>query len=895
MAQASRIFVSNRALGYVSNEVPCITRYIKSRNEHVVVTCIGKALHTYGMEHLVLLAVSDRTQDDITCLVADNSVIFTAAGKLIQAWKRGVQIVQTYEGHLHPVYLLLPFGGHLVSVDESGEVRVWDRRSEEVFLTLNFDEKTFKISAIAHPSTYLNKVLFGSDQGRMQLWNLKTSKLIYTFDGWDAPITVLEQAPALDVMAVGLTDGRIILHNLKYDETVLTFTQDWGAVTSISFRTDGEPIMATGSTVGHVVLWNLEERKVASQILEAHNGVVSRVKCLSKEKLMVTSSPDNSMKVWIFDQSDLGGRLWKFREGHAGPPTCARFYGPRGNVILSSGSDSSLRVFNTVTESSNYSMGRAAYSRKRLKKKKENFESVLMPPVVDFVSEVAREKEWDNVAALHLGLPVVTTWSFDRRKMGDHRLLPERWANITKATLNVTATSVAMTNCGNFVLIGYSSGHVDRFNIQSGIHRCEYGAPKAHKNAVRGLIVDPLNQIVITGCSGGLIKFWNFRPAFGTSVCPKPLNRLVLEEGVTFFRAHKENSLVCVGGEDFALRLVDVEMRNVVRTLTGHTGPITDATFSPNARWVISASMDSTICVWDLPTASLIDRFQVMLPCISLSMSPTGQYLATVHVNNLGIYLWSNRTLFAHVPLRPILPDDIIKMDLPTSTGTEAVITIEGDIPEDVDEEFKSADQIEDLITLSGLPMSRWHNLLDLDTIKRRNRPKEPLSESRAAPFFLPTLPTLEFKFDFGANKVLDDGVAALRLDRLMNYTVFGKLLEETVKTEDFSQVIEKLKSMSPSAIDSEINSMGLEARGSEVLMLQFMKAMNHLLSSNRNFELAQSYLALFLKVHGLSVAGNRALHGYLRDTLSETQKKSWERLQDDIMYCTCVVDTLNL
>lgn len=45
------------------------------------------------------------------------------------------------------------------------------------------------------------------------------------------------QAPAVDVVAVGLQNGKIVLHNLKYDKTVMSFMQDWGAVTSISFRT----------------------------------------------------------------------------------------------------------------------------------------------------------------------------------------------------------------------------------------------------------------------------------------------------------------------------------------------------------------------------------------------------------------------------------------------------------------------------------------------------------------------------------------------------------------------------------------------------------------------------------------------------------------------------------
>ncbi len=40
------------------------------------------------------------------------------------------------------------------------------------------------------------------------------------------------------------------------------------------------------------------------------------------------------------------------------------------------------------------------------------------------------------------------------------------------------ATVVCLSVCGNFVLVRYDSGHVHRFNVQSGIHRGTYSAVK---------------------------------------------------------------------------------------------------------------------------------------------------------------------------------------------------------------------------------------------------------------------------------------------------------------------------------------------------------------------------------------------------------------------------------
>ena len=63
----------------------------------------------------------------------------------------------------------------------------------EVYLELQFDNDSFEVTAMVHPSTYLNKILFGSRQGALQLWNIHKSKLLHTFEGWGASVTVLEQ------------------------------------------------------------------------------------------------------------------------------------------------------------------------------------------------------------------------------------------------------------------------------------------------------------------------------------------------------------------------------------------------------------------------------------------------------------------------------------------------------------------------------------------------------------------------------------------------------------------------------------------------------------------------------------------------------------------------------
>lgn len=45
------------------------------------------------------------------------------------------------------------------------------------------------------------------------------------------------QSPAVDVVGIGTASGRIIIHNIRLDETLMSFTQDWGPISTLAFRT----------------------------------------------------------------------------------------------------------------------------------------------------------------------------------------------------------------------------------------------------------------------------------------------------------------------------------------------------------------------------------------------------------------------------------------------------------------------------------------------------------------------------------------------------------------------------------------------------------------------------------------------------------------------------------
>lgn len=70
--------------------------------------------------------------------------------------------------------------------------------------------------------------------------------------------------------------------------------------------------------------------------------------------------------------------------------------------------------------------------------------------------------------------------------------------------------SVSISSCGNFTLLGTIEGEIEKFNIQSGIHRGTYVdsalITRAHNGSVQGVKCDSSNSFLVSASLDGLIK-----------------------------------------------------------------------------------------------------------------------------------------------------------------------------------------------------------------------------------------------------------------------------------------------------------------------------------------------------------------------------------------------------
>ncbi|GMP41524.1 hypothetical protein CsSME_00011599 [Camellia sinensis var. sinensis] len=377
------IFEPFRAIGYITSSVPFSVQRLGT--ETFVTVSVGKSWQIYNCAKLSLVLVGPQLPKKIRALAAYRDYTFAAYGNNIAVFKRAHQVA-TWSRHTAKVNLLILFGEHILSVDIDGNIFIWafkgiDQNHAPIGHILLEDK--FSPTCIMHPDTYLNKVILGSQEGSLQLWNISTKKKLYEFKGWKSSICCCISSPALDVVAVGCADGKIHVHNIRYDEEIVTFTHSTrGAVTALSFSTDGQPLLASGGSSGIISIWNLEKRRLQSVIREAHDSSIISLHFFANEPVLMSSSADNSVKMWIFDTSDGDPRLLRFRSGHSAPPVCIRFYA-NGRHILSAGQDRAFRLFSVIQDQQSRELSQRHVS-KRAKKLRLKEEEIKLKPVISF-------------------------------------------------------------------------------------------------------------------------------------------------------------------------------------------------------------------------------------------------------------------------------------------------------------------------------------------------------------------------------------------------------------------------------------------------------------------------------------------------------------------------------
>jgi len=879
------------------------------------------------------------------------------------------------------------FGSWIVCVCETS-LLVWKSSSYELYTTLQGISPVSLTKCIASLPTFLNKIIVGRQDGSAEIWNVSSGKLVYTIlppSTTYGSVTAIEPTPALSLVAIAYESGPLLIHDVRTDQIVLQLSASSGVpVNSISFRTDGtgagedgqqSGVMATASTnSGDITLWDLNNGGRKSGVLRsAHDhslaemsGGVSKVEFLPGQAIIVSSGLDNSLKTWIFDHTPFSPipRILHQRGGHGAPvtkleflPTASDGSDDTGKWLMSASRDCTLWGWSLRRDGQSTELSQGAVRSKAKKQgllsgqNRDAIHDLKCPPIIAMGcslnrdggigavpgklpvwqtpgstkgkkvdAEVAAMTGWESVVTAHEADNKARTWFWGRKRAG-------RWALPTSDSSNVS--SVAISPCGTFALVGSEKGGIDMFNLQSGLHRQRFPArltpiqakqlkldilkhglqeEKAedgkkvfyrgqgkHTSAVVGLAVDALNGVVVSAGADGKVKFWDFT----NGLLKHQIDWAETAGGIRSMQFLRESDLAAFACTDGCIRVVDISTYKLIRELwpsRPFIGElfgqiITEMCFSSDGHW-IAASIGPLVLLWDLPTGHLIDAFKLTATCTSLALSPTGEFLATATSDSVGVDMWSNRALYVHVPSRRIGSEELATIlasdtqHAPTVSGENGhslVAAERGDEDDEVDDGLPDSLVDEQgldvlasgLLSLSLVPRSRWQNLLHLDLIRQRNKPVEPPKKPEKAPFFLPSLQgrqdteTAPSTNEPSLAEMEMEKSRVLKLGRDGARSKFSSLIEQAGHHGQYRPCLNHLKELSPAAADIEIRSMSAERDE----MLTFVRALTWLMHERRDFELGQTWMAVFLRIHGEIVVNVDELR---------TAVQEWQRALDD-------------
>lgn len=489
--------------------------------------------------------------------------------------------------------------------------------------------------------------------------------------------------------------------------------------------------------------------------------------------------------------------------------------------ILSGGGkgDNTLRVFSTARSvlDREYGQGKGLVGKARaLGLEKAD---LLLKPIIGLVNCETKTRDWGDLVTIHKDHAMAYVWSTKQKSQSGPVLRQDEWnvsAMKVQPPKSAHATAVAISSCGNFALVGSRGGIIYKYNMQSGLPRGSFPKDatdstkskkdtkiagninrttrllertlKVHKlhheeekdmsvltaeakrrnrlqlarhvdSEVTGLAVDALNKTLVSVGSDAKLILWSFATHAPHRKSPVrlscPATKLVLA---------RDSNLLAIALEDYCVNLFDCSTFSVVRrfgmsnSICRHTGPISDVAFGPDGRNLYTSSFDGTVRVWDVPTNTCVDWMTFASAPTALSLSTTGEFLATAHQGKLGISLWCDRSFFqtvhldgANPPSKPYQMDEPAAVAEDEDVDALAKRALEDNAKmsslganggksgneEDLGEEKAIVPKKAGLITLSGLPAAHWKTLFNLELVKERNKPSEAPKKPPSAPFFL--------------------------------------------------------------------------------------------------------------------------------------------------------------
>ncbi|BAZ13213.1 WD-repeat protein [Calothrix sp. NIES-4071] len=513
----------------------------------------------------------------------DGSLLASASDDAtIKIWQRDGTLLQTLEGHKDNVFSVIWHKNSQILVAASFDktITVWRRLNRERL----FDTKP--VIRISEPE---------------EVWGVALNS-------------------QSNILATSTKSGQVKLYSLD-GKLIKTIAAHNSKIWSVNFSPDGKTFATAGADES-IKIWDMQGTLLKT--LKGHSDEVLSVSFSPDSKSLVSTSQDRTVKLW-----DVTGKLLHtFEEAHPEEALDARF-SPDGKYITSAGADNKLMVWDIAQKRELY----------YFKQRGDKISEIVFSPDGKTIASASDDK-------------AVKLWHLKG-------ILP---------TLEGARFSISPDN--KTIAIGNEQGII---TLQRHNKTLQFNA---HKGKIVKVIFNPTGNNIATIGADNQIKLWNLEGKLLKSWQGHSGNSILPYNPIQDISFHPNGKILAtIGGIDKQVKLWNLEgtlikswqddnqVRSIsfssngtlatagavvklwnlegilLQTLQGHTENIASMTFNQDGKYIVTASNDKTVKIWQ-SNGTLLKTLGHPNNVYSVAISPDNQVVVTSTIDKT-LYFWS--------------------------------------------------------------------------------------------------------------------------------------------------------------------------------------------------------------------------------------------------------------
>ena len=392
-------------------------------------------------------------------------------------------------------------------------------------------------------------------------------------------------------------DGTIRLWDARTGQTVQELPIKEMPLFAVSFSPDGQFIAYSYAVDedSSIYIWNLN-KNCHQCVLKGHESVIRSISFSHDGSSLVTASNDGTVRIWDISM----GKCRKVLRDD-GKYMLSSVFNPDDSCIAAASYDNYVRIWSAVS-------GKLIH---KLEGHTDIVTNVSFSPDGGMLASGSEDNTiciWDT-----------NTWECKRILKGHNRFV----------------TSTVFSPDGLFLMSGSLDGTIRFWETEEGQCICVL---KGHTDRVNTVLFHQGGQLVISSSDDATIRIWEL---FGDE--PKTLSR----KEVSDFKDTYISNDGTLSAELFNSRTIcvrDKRSGSILRKGEGHTDDVWCIVFSPNDKYIASASFDKTIRIWDANTLDCIRILKGHTTAVmNVSFSPDSKYVVSTSPDNT-IRVWEIST-----------------------------------------------------------------------------------------------------------------------------------------------------------------------------------------------------------------------------------------------------------